>query len=289
MELVQDDIPNPVQWIVVVVVVVVSIARRAAQPWGCERIDAVAVAATAIPAADDLLIGHRRVNFVQHVSVDFSGHHEHIGIAIDARVAREKPDTFAPKLPLKVAKLLIAQRLQRCGVDDALLIGKRKVDAEFSAHRLSRACRRRYDHRVRVVQRTQRVKLKVVERERERLGQQGERRPSTADLPLQLANDRGGACKSGYIRMQTWPRRRCRQADDGAKQQPGERHMFVGMSHDGGAVRPMTARSSSPASDICLSGCGDEAKHCGRCDSCDFYIAPAARWGWGGPGASRIE
>ena len=70
--------------------------------------------------------------------------------------------------------LLVAQRLDRRGVEALSARGQRQVHRELADHRLARAGRRAHQHAVAVLQRLAGAPLEVVERERQLCGEAGQ-------------------------------------------------------------------------------------------------------------------
>jgi len=80
--------------------------------------------------------------FKKTIPVNFGGHDKERGIGIDRDVPGQDADDVLTESFLEVAELLIAQGLDRSGVNDSLPAGKGFFDRFFSDQRFSRACGR---------------------------------------------------------------------------------------------------------------------------------------------------
>ena len=74
---------------------------------------------------------------VEHVAQHLGGHHHHRGVAVDRLVAGQQADPFGAVALHQIAVLLIAERLDRGGVETLLPGGQGKVHGELAHHRLA--------------------------------------------------------------------------------------------------------------------------------------------------------
>jgi len=111
---------------------------------------------------------------VEHVAKHLGGHHHDGGVPVDRLIAGEQSDLLGAVAAHQVAVLLVAQRLDRCGVEALLSGGKRQVDGELPDHRLARAGRRAHQHPVAALECIAGLKLERVEPKRELPGEVGE-------------------------------------------------------------------------------------------------------------------
>ena len=111
---------------------------------------------------------------VQHVAQHFGGHDDDRSIAVDRLIAGQQADTVLAVPAHQVGVFLIAQRLDRRGVEAFSARGQRQVDGELPHHRLACTGRRAHKHAVAVLERPAGALLKVVQRERQLLGERGE-------------------------------------------------------------------------------------------------------------------
>ena len=107
--------------------------------------------------------------FVDEVAQDLGGHHDHRRLVVDGVLAGDQPDSRLAVLAHEVVELLVAQRLQRRGVDDLLALAQRAEDRVLGHDRLA-ARRRRADQHAAAsaVELFDRLALKRIELERQR-------------------------------------------------------------------------------------------------------------------------
>ena len=101
---------------------------------------------------------------VERVAEDLGGHHQDLRLWIHLHVTGEDADPILAVGAREVAELLVAQRLERRGVGDALPGLERGLDGELGDERLAGAGRRRHDHRLVAGDRADRLHLEVVQR-----------------------------------------------------------------------------------------------------------------------------
>ena len=118
-------------------------------------------------------VQRRRIR-VQHVAQHLGGHHHDGRIAVDRLVTGEQADALWAVPAHQIGVLLVAQRLDRRGVEALSACGQRQVDGELADHRLAGAGRRAHQHAVPVLQCLAGALLKVVERERQLPGEAGQ-------------------------------------------------------------------------------------------------------------------
>ncbi|CPR04573.1 hypothetical protein BN971_00444 [Mycobacterium bohemicum DSM 44277] len=112
----------------------------------------------------------RRIG-VEHVAQHLGGHHHHGRVGVHRQVTGQQPDPLAAVARGQVGVLLVAQRLERRGVE-ALASGRqRQVHRELADHRFARAGGRADQHAVAPFQRRAGPPLEAVERERQLLGE----------------------------------------------------------------------------------------------------------------------
>ncbi len=114
---------------------------------------------------------------VEHVAEHLGGHHHHRGVAVDRLVAGEQPDALGTVAADQVGVLLVAQRLDRRGVEAFLPGGQGQVDGELPHHRLARAGRSTHQHPVAAFEGFAGLHLERIEPERELSGEVGELAP----------------------------------------------------------------------------------------------------------------
>ena len=80
------------------------------------------------------------LNIVQHVAVDLRRQHNDGGVStIHRYVASEQSHPFGPKLLAEVIELLVAERLERRGVENSLPHCRSQINGSLSAHCLATA------------------------------------------------------------------------------------------------------------------------------------------------------
>ena len=92
-------------------------------------------------------------------------------LAVDRLVAGQQSDALRPVAAHQVGVLLVAQRLDRCGVEALSARRQREVHGELAHHGLARAGRRAHQHAVALLQRLAGAALEGVERERQLCGE----------------------------------------------------------------------------------------------------------------------
>ncbi len=103
---------------------------------------------------------------VDHVAEDLGGHHDHLGVSVDAVVAREQADSVGAVAPHQVAVLLVRQGLDRRRVEDpAVVLGQHPVDGVLGHHGLAGSGRSGDQHRLPPVDGRDRLLLERVEDE----------------------------------------------------------------------------------------------------------------------------
>ena len=115
----------------------------------------------------------RRIG-VKHVAQHLGGHHHHRRVGVDRHVAGQQADPVAAVARDQVGVLLVAQRLDRRGVEAFAAGRQRQVHGEFADHRLAGAGRRADQHTVAAFERRAGPLLKVVEREGQFGGEPGQ-------------------------------------------------------------------------------------------------------------------
>ena len=111
---------------------------------------------------------------VEHVAQHLGGHHHHGSIGVHRHVTGQQADPVATVARGQVGVLLVAQRLERRGVEALAAGGQRQVHGEFTHHRLAGAGRRADQHAVASFQRGTRPLLEAVEREGQFRGEPGQ-------------------------------------------------------------------------------------------------------------------
>jgi hypothetical protein len=111
---------------------------------------------------------------VQHVAQHLGGHHHHRGVAVDGLVAGEQADPLGTVTAHQVAVLLVAQRLDRRGVEAFLPGRQRQVHGELPHHRLAGPGRGAHQHAVAAFQGFTSLDLERVEPEGQLSGEVGE-------------------------------------------------------------------------------------------------------------------
>jgi hypothetical protein len=111
---------------------------------------------------------------VDHVAQHLGGHHHHLGVAVDAGVAGEQADRPGAVAGDEVGVLLVAQRLDRGGVEAPQVLGEGEVDGELADDGLPGPGGGAHEHPVAVFQRRTGGALEGVEGEREGAGELGE-------------------------------------------------------------------------------------------------------------------
>ncbi len=106
----------------------------------------------------------RRIR-VEHVAQHFGGHHHHRGVGIHRHVAGQQPDLLFTVARHEVVVLLVAQRLDRRGVETLTPGRQRQVHREFADNGLAGAGRRAHQHAVAPFQRRAGPPLERVELE----------------------------------------------------------------------------------------------------------------------------
>ena len=106
---------------------------------------------------------------VQHVPQDLGRHHDDRGLGVDRVVAGEQADLVAAVAADQVGVLLVAQSLDRGGVEALLPALQRQVDGELADQRLPGAGGRGHEHLVTVLEggagaELELVQLEVIER-----------------------------------------------------------------------------------------------------------------------------
>src|SRR5579885_1115591 len=104
--------------------------------------------------------------FQQHIAIDFGGHDDNRRAAALDNIARHQADGLVAIQVAQVAILLIGERLERRGIDDALAALLRQPDREFGHQRLARPGRRGHQHRLPVRQNFHSIQLKWVKGKR---------------------------------------------------------------------------------------------------------------------------
>ena len=113
---------------------------------------------------------------VEHVAQHLGGHHHHRRVAVDRLVAGEQPDPLSPVPAHQVVVFLVAQRLDRRGVEALLSRRERQVDRELTHHGLARTGRRAHQHAVTAFQGRTRPLLEGIEPEGQLSGEIGQLR-----------------------------------------------------------------------------------------------------------------
>ena len=104
---------------------------------------------------------------VEHVAEDLGGHHHHLGLAVEAEIAREQAYPFGAELLAEITQLLVTESLERRCVEHLAPVGQGAVDGVFAHQRLATAGGGAHHHRVALVERVDRLELEVVEGEGE--------------------------------------------------------------------------------------------------------------------------
>ena len=114
---------------------------------------------------DEAEIRQTRHVVVEHIAQHFGGHDDDRRIAADRRVTGEQPDIVCPMDLGEVVEFLIAQRLDRRGVEDPFALAPGQFHGELRDERLACAGRRRDQHVLPFLQVTAGFDLEVVEGE----------------------------------------------------------------------------------------------------------------------------
>ncbi len=108
---------------------------------------------------------------VEHVAQHLGGHDDHGGLAVERGVAGEQPHRRGTVPRHQVVVLLVAQGLDRRGVERLAPARQGEVHGELAHHRLARARRGGDQHAVPLLQRLAGLDLERVELEAEDLGE----------------------------------------------------------------------------------------------------------------------
>ncbi len=137
---------------------------------------------TAHPVGEEVHLVHHDVGKplqcsrirIQHVAQHFGGHHHDVGITVDGLVAGEQSDLVGAVAGHQVVVFLVAQRLDRCGVE-ALSAGRQgQMHGELAHDRLARTRGRTHQHTVPAFERAAGAQLEIVECERVFGGEPGQ-------------------------------------------------------------------------------------------------------------------
>ena len=140
---------------------------------------------TAHPVGEEMHLVHhyirkslqRRRIRIQHVAQHFGGHHHDGRVRVDRLVAGQQPDLVFAVARDEIVVLLVAQRLDRRGVE-ALGAGcQRQVHGEFADNGLARPGRRAHQDTVAALQRRTATPLEAVEFEGQVRGEPGQLGP----------------------------------------------------------------------------------------------------------------
>ncbi len=113
---------------------------------------------------------------IQHVAQHFGGHDHHRSIGVYRNVAGQQSDAVRAVALDQVGVLLVAQRLDRCGVETLPAGRQRQVYRELADDRLAGPGGRADQHAVTPLERLTRPLLEYVQRERQRGGESDELR-----------------------------------------------------------------------------------------------------------------
>lgn len=106
---------------------------------------------------------------IEHVAKNLGGHHDHLGLPVDAQVPGHQTNVIGSELLAEIPQLLVGQRLQWRGVEHLLAMGNGSVDGVFTHQGLARP-RRRTDHnRMALIEGIDGLELKIIQREGEHL------------------------------------------------------------------------------------------------------------------------
>ena len=129
---------------------------RAAEPVG-EVVDFV--------EDDEAEVRQSRHVVVEHIAQHFGGHDDDRRITSDRCVTGEEPDVLGPMDLGQVVELLVAQRLDRGGVEDPFALTACQLHGKFRDERLACSGRRRDQHVLALLQMPAGLDLEVVEGE----------------------------------------------------------------------------------------------------------------------------
>ena len=110
---------------------------------------------------------------VEHVAQDLGGHDHDRSVAVDVVVAGQQADIGQPVLGHQLSELLVRQRLDRRGVEDAIAGGQSLGHGVGRDQGLAGAGRRRHDHVLAPVDRVERRDLEPVRFERQPVDERG--------------------------------------------------------------------------------------------------------------------
>ncbi|SKL34982.1 Uncharacterised protein [Mycobacteroides abscessus subsp. massiliense] len=150
---------------------------------------------------------------VQHVAQYLGGHHHHRSIRVDRRIAREQADLLGPVDGHQIVVLLVAQGLDRGGVEALAPRREGQVHREFPDDGLTRAGGRADQHTMPVLQRSTGAHLKRIEREAQPLGERAQLRRRDCGQRSSLKRlitcpDCRTARRARSVRVRRWPRAR---------------------------------------------------------------------------------
>ena len=113
---------------------------------------------------------------VEHVAQHLGGHHHHRRVTVDRLVPGEQPDPLGPVPAHQVIVFLVAQRLDRRGVEALLSRLERQVHRELPHHGFARTGGRAHQHTVTAFQGRARLLLERIEPECQFSGEIGQLR-----------------------------------------------------------------------------------------------------------------
>ena len=87
-------------------------------------------------------IAQRRRVGIDHVPEHLGGHDHDVGVRVEGRVTGQQPDPLSPEPLHEIVVLLVAQRLDRRGVEAASPLPQGQEHGELAHHRLARPGRR---------------------------------------------------------------------------------------------------------------------------------------------------
>ena len=119
---------------------------------------------------------------VQHVAQHLGGHDHHRRVTVDRLVAGQQADVLRAVAADQIVVLLVAQRLDRRGVEALSARRQRQVHRELADDGLARAGRRAHQHAVAAFQRLTRLPLERIEPKRQQLAELRQLCPRVAAL-----------------------------------------------------------------------------------------------------------
>lgn len=129
---------------------------------------------------------------VQHVAQHLGGHHHDRRLGVDRVVPGQQADVLTAVPADEIAVLLVAERLDRGGVEALLPALERQVHRELADDGLARPSRRRDQHLMPVLQGGTRAQLEVVQLEVVQRAELGDRRVALVRAEICVLLGRGG-------------------------------------------------------------------------------------------------